>query len=340
MDWRMRLFSYLFAVFFGVLLAQFLFSDSDSPSAPQELPEGTPEEVVELRARLQSEHSLRRQLESRIARLEAANPRLNVGNPAAEDIAETAPETATGIGIVPSSAETGLSDPLATESVSQARPNSKPRTIEEVLTEARFPAIFQVIADRVSLGEIDAAVRDLQQVEEALESLPGGGPLAGLEPFVDGAMNYWVPQVLSSCKGSGAEWLRLFVRVREMEWQGVERGPLLNLIAVDEFLALAVYSIPEPTDSSVRLLLDHMTECFVATGWLSDQELAALSLLPGEEVVRFLERIWADSSQNRDSVLAALTQVSHPSGRALLQRILPQVENLKARSALEIWLKR
>ena len=166
MDWRMRLFSYLFAVFFGVLLAQFLFSDSDSPSAPQELPGGTPEEVVELRARLQSEQSLRRQLESRIARLEAANPRLNVGNPAAEDIAETA----TGIGIVPSSAETGLSDPLATESVSQARPNSKPRTIDEVLTEARFPAIFQVIADRVSVGEIDAAVRDLQQVEEALEA--------------------------------------------------------------------------------------------------------------------------------------------------------------------------
>ncbi|MBA4685367.1 MAG: hypothetical protein H2076_10295 [Planctomycetes bacterium] len=332
MDWRMRLFSYLFAVFFGVLLAQFLFSGDEPPASPRIAPEGAPSEVIELRARLQSEQALRRQLESRIARLQAEKPPVAHGN--SPDPAPTEVEVVTD-----SADEVPVSnDPSADTTATESQ--TPPLTYAELLTSGNFSSIFQAIIDQVSRGEVEPAIQDLQRLEAALASLPDGGPFAGLEPIAEGVMSYWVPQVMASCKGAGEEWLRLFIRAREMEWQGVERGPLLDLFSVDEFLALAVYSIETVNESAEKLLLDHMTESFVSKGYLSDQELAALSLLPGEAVVGFLEQVWKDSSANRDSVLAALTQAPHPSARAFLRGILPQLEDLKLRSALEIWLNR
>ena len=332
MDWRMRLFSYLFAVFFGVLLAQFRFSGDDPPVSPRIVPEGAPAEVIELRARLQSEQALRRQLEGRIARLQAEKPPVANGN---------SPDPApTEVEVVTDSADEApaSNDPSADTTAKESQ--TPPLTYAELLASGNFSSIFQAIIDQVSRGEVEPAIQDLQRLEAALALLPDGGPFAGLEPIADGAMSYWVPQVMASCKGAGEEWLRLFIRAREMEWQGVERGPLLDLFSVDEFLALAVYSIDTVNESVEKLLLDHMTESFVSKGYLSDQELAALSLLPGEAVVEFLEQIWRDSSANRDSVLAALTQSPHPSAKALLRGILPQLEDLKLRSALEIWLNR
>ena len=332
MDWRMRLFSYLFAVFFGVLLAQFRFSGDDPPVSPRIVPEGAPAEVIELRARLQSEQALRRQLEGRIARLQAEKPPVANGN---------SPDAApTDVEVVTDSADEApaSNDPSADTTAKESQ--TPPLTYAELLASGNFSSIFQAIIDQVSRGEVEPAIQDLQRLEAALALLPDGGPFAGLEPIADGAMSYWVPQVMASCKGAGEEWLRLFIRAREMEWQGVERGPLLDLFSVDEFLALAVYSIDTVNESVEKLLLDHMTESFVSKGYLSDQELAALSLLPGEAVVEFLEQIWRDSSANRDSVLAALTQSPHPSAKALLRGILPQLEDLKLRSALEIWLNR
>ena len=332
MDWRMRLFSYLFAVFFGVLLAQFRFSGDDPPVSPRIVPEGAPAEVIELRARLQSEQALRRQLESRIARLQAEKPPVANGN--SPDAAPTEVEVVTDSADEAPASNDPSADTTAKES------QAPPLTYAELLASGNFSSIFQAIIDQVSRGEVEPAIQDLQRLEAALALLPDGGPFAGLEPIADGAMSYWVPQVMASCKGAGEEWLRLFIRAREMEWQGVERGPLLDLFSVDEFLALAVYSIDTVNESVEKLLLDHMTESFVSKGYLSDQELAALSLLPGEAVVEFLEQIWRDSSANRDSVLAALTQSPHPSAKALLRGILPQLEDLKLRSALEIWLNR
>ena len=332
MDWRMRLFSYLFAVFFGVLLAQFRFSGDEPPASPRIVPEGAPAEVIELRARLQSEQALRRQLESRIARLQAEKP------PVAND---SSPVSApTEVEVVTDSADEAPvnNDPPADTTATESQ--TPPLTFTELLVSGSYSQIFQAIIDQVSLGEVDPAIQDLQKLEAALAALPDDGPFAGLQPIAEGVMSYWVPQVMASCKGAGEEWLRLFIRAREMEWQGVERGPLLDLFSVDEFLALAVYSIETVNESAEKLLLDHMTESFVSKGYLSDQELAALSLLPGEAVVGFLEQVWKDSSANRDSVLAALTQSSHPSAEALLRRILPQLEDLKLRSALEIWLNR
>ena len=332
MDWRMRLFSYLFAVFFGVLLAQFRFSGDEPPASPRIVPEGAPAEVIELRARLQSEQALRRQLESRIARLQAEKP------PVANDSSPVS--ASTEVEVVTDSADEALvnNDPPADTTATESQ--TPPLTFAELLVSGSYSQIFQAIIDQVSLGEVDPAIQDLQKLEAALAALPDDGPFAGLQPIAEGVMSYWVPQVMASCKGAGEEWLRLFIRAREMEWQGVERGPLLDLFSVDEFLALAVYSIETVNESAEKLLLDHMTESFVSKGYLSDQELAALSLLPGEAVVEFLEQVWKDSSANRDSVLAALTQSSHPSARALLRRILPQLEDLKLRSALEIWLNR
>lgn len=332
MDWRMRLFSYLFAVFFGVLLAQFWFSGDDPPASPRIVPEGTPSEVIELRARLQSEQALRRHLESRIARLQSEQPPLADGN--SSEVPPAQVEVATDSTDEPPVSIDPSADTTATDS------QNPPPTFAELLTSGNFSSIFQAVIDRVSRGEVDGAIQDLQNLEAALAALPAGGPFAGLEPIADGVMSYWVPQVMASCKGAGEEWLRLFIRAREMEWQGIERGPLLDLFSVDEFLALAVYSIETVNESAEKLLLDHMTESFVSKGYLSDQELAALSLLPGEEIVGFLEKVWKDSSANRDSVLAALTQSPHPSARALLRRILPRIEDLKLRSALEIWLNR
>ena len=332
MDWRMRLFSYLFAVFFGVLLAQFRFSGDDPPVSPRIVPEGAPAEVIELRARLQSEQALRRQLEGRIARLQAEKPPVANGN--SPDAAPTEVEVVTDSADEAPASNDPSADTTAKES------QTPPLTYAELLASGNFSSIFQAIIDQVSRGEVEPAIQDLQRLEAALALLPDGGPFAGLEPIADGAMSYWVPQVMASCKGAGEEWLRLFIRAREMEWQGVERGPLLDLFSVDEFLALAVYSIDTVNESVEKLLLDHMTESFVSKGYLSDQELAALSLLPGEAVVEFLEQIWRDSSANRDSVLAALTQSPHPSAKALLRGILPQLEDLKLRSALEIWLNR
>ena len=332
MDWRMRLFSYLFAVFFGVLLAQFRFSGDEPPASPRIVPEGAPAEVIELRARLQSEQALRRQLESRIARLQAEKP------PVANDsFPVSAP---TEVEVVTDSADEAPvnNDPPADTTATESQ--TPPLTFAELLVSGSYSQIFQAIIDQVSLGEVDPAIQDLQKLEAALAALPDDGPFAGLQPIAEGVMSYWVPQVMASCKGAGEEWLRLFIRAREMEWQGVERGPLLDLFSVDEFLALAVYSIETVNESAEKLLLDHMTESFVSKGYLSDQELAALSLLPGEAVVEFLEQVWKDSSANRDSVLAALTQSSHPSAEALLRRILPQLEDLKLRSALKIWLNR
>ena len=332
MDWRMRLFSYLFAVFFGVLLAQFRFSGDEPPASPRVVPEEAPAEVIELRARLQSEQALRRQLESRIARLQAEKPPVANSNP--PDPAPTEAEV-----VIDSADEAPVSnDPSADTTAPESQ--TPLLTYAELLVSGNFSAIFQAIIDQVSRGEVEPAIQDLQKLEDALAALPDAGPFAGLEPISEGVMSYWVPQVMASCKGAGEEWLRLFIRAREMEWQGVERGPLLDLFSVDEFLALAVYSIETVNESSEKLLLDHMTESFVSKGYLSDQELAALSLLPGEAVVGFLEQIWKDSSANRDSVLAALTQSPHPSAKALLRRILPQLEDLKLRSALEIWLNR
>ena len=335
MDWRMRLFSYLFAILFGVLIAQFRFSGDDSPESPRIAPEGAPAEVIELRARLQSEQALRRQLESRIARLQAEKPPVTNNNSADDNSPDVAPaEVETNFADEAPVNNDPPAEPTATES------ETPPLTFAELLVSGSYSQIFQGIIDQVSRGEVDPAIQDLQKLEAALAALPDDGPFAGLEPIAEGVMSYWVPQVMASCKGAGEEWLSLFIRAREMEWQGVERGPLLDLFSVDEFLALAVYSIETVNESAEKLLLDHMTESFVSKGYLSDQELAALSLLPGEEVVGFLEQVWKDSSANRDSVLAALTQSSHPSAEALLRRILPQLEDLKLRSALEIWLNR
>ena len=335
MDWRMRLFSYLFAVLFGVLLAQFRFSGDEPPASPRIVPEGAPAEVIELRARLQSEQALRRQLESRIARLQAEKPPVTNNNSADDNSSDAAPTE-----VVTDSADEAPvnNDPPAGTTATESQ--TPPLAYAELLASGSFSQIFQAIIDQVSRGEVESAIQDLQNLEAALAALPDEGPFAGLEPIAEGVMSYWVPQVMASCKGAGEEWLRLFIQAREMEWQGVERGPLLDLFSVDEFLALAVYSIETVNESAEKLLLDHMTESFVSKGYLSDQELAALSLLPGEAVVEFLEQIWKDSSANRDSVLAALTQSSHPSARALLRRILPQLEDLKLRSALEIWLNR
>ena len=341
MDWRMRLFSYLFAVFFGVLLAQFRFSGDEPPASPRIVPEGAPAEVIELRARLQSEQALRRQLESRIARLQAEKPPVASDNSADDNSPDAAPsEVEDEVEVATDSADetpVNIGSPADTTATESQTP---PLTFAELLVSGSYSQIFQAIIDQVSLGEVDPAIQDLQKLEAALAALPDDGPFAGLQPIAEGVMSYWVPQVMASCKGAGEEWLRLFIRAREMEWQGVERGPLLDLFSVDEFLALAVYSIETVNESAEKLLLDHMTESFVSKGYLSDQELAALSLLPGEAVVEFLEQVWKDSSANRDSVLAALTQSSHPSARALLRRILPQLEDLKLRSALEIWLNR
>ena len=327
MDWRMRLFSYLFAAFCGVLISQFWFAGKSAPSVDPEPAAGIPAEVLELRARLQSEQSLRRLLESRIARLQAA------------DQDETPAPVSPVVEIVPATAPPALPEPIDFDASSED--DASPiRPFEEVLGDAQFQAIFQAIADRVSAGDIDGAIEDLQKLEAALAAPAGEGPLAGLEPFYDGVMSYWVPQVLASCRGEGGEWLNLFIRAREMDWQGIEGGPLLNLFGVDEFLTLAAFSIPEISGDTGQLLLDHMAESHEQKGWLSDQELAALSRLPGEAVVRFLEQIWDGSTQNRDAVLAALTQVPHPSAATLLHRILPEIDDLKVRSALEIWLNR
>lgn len=346
MDWRMRLFSYLFAILFGVLIAQFRFSGDEPPESPRVIPPTAPTEVIELRARLLSEQALRRQLESRIARLQAEKPPVSSDNSADDNSPDAAPsEVEDEVEVATDSAdeapvnndppaEPTATEPTATES------QAPPLTFAELLVSGSYSQIFQGIIDQVSLGEVEPAIQDLQKLEEALAALPDSGPFAGLEPIAEGVMSYWVPQVMASCKGAGEEWLRLFIRAREMEWQGVERGPLLDLFSVDEFLALAVYSIETVNESAEKLLLDHMTESFVSKGYLSDQELAALSLLPGEAVVGFLEQVWKDSSANRYSVLAALTQSSHPSAEALLRRILPQLEDLKLRSALEIWLNR
>ncbi|MGB1071101.1 MAG: hypothetical protein ACPG1Z_05490 [Planctomycetota bacterium] len=341
MDWRMRLFSYLFAILFGVLIAQFRFSGDEPPESPRVIPPTAPAEVIELRARLLSEQALRRQLESRIARLQAEKPPVSSDNSADDNSPDAAPSEVEGeVEVATDSADEAPVnidppvEPTATES------QAPPLTFAELLVSGSYSQVFQAIIDQVSRGEVEPAIQDLQKLEAALAALPDSGPFAGLEPIAEGVMSYWVPQVMASCKGAGEEWLRLFIRAREMEWQAVERGPLLDLFSVDELLALAVYSIESVNESAEKLLLDHMTESFVSKGYLSDQELAALSLLPGEAVVGFLEQVWKDSSANRDSVLAALTQSSHPSAEALLRRILPQLEDLKLRSALKIWLNR
>ena len=74
-------------------------------------------------------------------------------------------------------------------------------------------------------------------------------------------MSYWAP-VMASCKAERKLAAPLYPG-KEME-QGVEREPLLDLFSVDEFLALAVYSIETVNESPEKLLLDHMTESFVS----------------------------------------------------------------------------
>lgn len=327
MDWRMRLFSYLFAVFCGVLISRLWLSESAGPVEEARFQQSSTLEVVELKARLMTERSLRRQLEDRIAQLKAAGPgEATPVNPAQkEQEASAVPVPA----IAHPSAETNSFDRI-----------SQQQKFEKALSDGRFLAIFEELSDRVAGGEIDGAIEELRILEQALAAPAGKGPFAGLEPYYEGIMGYWLPQVLASCQGAGAEWLELFVRAREMEWDGVPTGPLLQTFRIDEFLALAVFSMTEVSESSEALLLNHMNRSLKAKGWLSHQELATLSRLPGESAVRFLEQVWESGLLDHELVLSALVQAPHPSSEAVLRRILPQIESLKLRSALEIWLNR
>jgi len=278
--------------------------------------------LTELRARLLSEKGLRRGLEQKLALLQAQSV------PQVEEVADAG------------DAIQGTADRLVGERPGVAKGIQIGHDLEEALKDVRLLAVFEVISERVKLGELDAALEDLLFVEAALQAPRGEGPLAGLEPFFDGVLGYWIPQVLASCQGAGDEWVQLFIKIREMGWDGAARGPLLKSFQIDEFLALATFSITDLSAETEASLLRHMQRCFEEHGWLSRAELAALSRVSGEPVVRFLEHLWERATSNRDGVLCALTQVPDPAAEALLRRIMPEIRDLKLRSALEIWLNR
>ena len=179
MDWRMRLFSYLFAVFFGVLLAQFRFSGDEPPASPRIVPEGAPAEVIELRARLQSEQALRRQLESRIARLRAEKPPV-----ASDNSAVWSPDAPHGGGGRGGGRGRG-GDRSCRRSPGQQRSSCRHDSyrglhlspLQSFLSWQLF-ADFSAIIDQVSLGEVDPAIQDVQKLS-CLAALPDNGPFAG-----------------------------------------------------------------------------------------------------------------------------------------------------------------
>ena len=327
MDWRMRLFSYLFAVLCGVLISRLWLSESTEPVVETPSQQSSQTEIVELRARLLSEQSLRRQLEGRVAQLKAARLLQETSALQAQVEEEALVE------VVPAIANPAVeANPF--DAIQQQQ------KFDRALSEGGFLAIFEELSEGVAGGNIDGAIEQLQILDQAFAAPVGEGPFAGLEPFYDDMMGYWLPQVLASCQVAGDEWLQLFVRAREMEWEGIPTGPLLQTFLIDEFLALAVFSMEEISESTGALLLDHLSQSFVEKGRLSPQELATLSRLPGERAVRLLEQVWESGALHREAALSALIQAHHPSAEAVLRRILPRVEDLKLRSALEIWLNR
>ena len=326
MSWRMRLFTYLFAVLCGILISRIWDGNSSSP--PGEIPQTDPSQaqMVELQARLLSEQQLRRQLEEQIAVLQAGviqqseNEKLT----AATDAVELADQS-----------EESTPAEVAITRLIEGRED-----LQSALEDARFLAVLDAIAEWVKQGELDEAVEGLLFIESALQAPDGEGPLSGMEPLFEDVLAYWIPQVLASCQGAGDQWLQLFIKVRKLGWDGAALGPLLSSFQIDEFLTLATFSSAQLSEQTEANLLEHMRSSFEENGWLSQAELAAITRISGEPVVRFLEQLWDRSTNNRDGVISALTQVSDPSAEVLLRRILPEIRDLKLRSALEIWLNR
>ena len=139
--------------------------------------------------------------------------------------------------------------------------------------------------------------------------------------------------------------MRLLVEIRERRWpdseqdfeQGIEQGPLLSVLGLDEFLALTVYSGGSLSAEVTQHVVEHLRRCLKRQRGLDSAEIVALAALQSDEVVPLLGEVWRGGKGSKQALMA-LIQVKNTAAKSLLESILPEIKDLKLRSALEIWL--
>ena len=338
MTGRLLIFSHFFTALFGALLAVFwLGVGEDSGRTRLRSDPDQEAQIVELRSRWLSEQELREELEGQLALLRAnalSEVRLSGSSSAAVAERESLP------------VEDSERDSASPSQVSFPPLRAGPPDLEKALTEVRFEDAFEAVISRVRSGDIEGAMAQLEKIEATLRL---NGPLSGLLPLYETVFDYWVPQWLASSQGSGENWVRLLVEIRERRWpdseqdfeqgieQGIEQGPLLSVLGLDEFLALTVYSGGSLSAEVTQHVVEHLRRCLKRQRGLDSAEIVALAALQSDEVVPLLGEVWRGGKGSKQALMA-LIQVRNTAAKSLLESVLPEIKDLKLRSALEIWL--
>ena len=328
MTGRLLIFSHFFTALFGALLAVFWLGVGEDPGRSRWRSDPDQEaQIVELRSRWLSEQELREELEDQLALLRAnafSEARLSGSSSAAVAERESL------------SIEDAENNAAPSLQVSFPPLRAGPPDLEEALAEVLFEDAFEAVISRVRSGDIEGAMAQLEKVEATLR-------LNDLLPLYETGFDYWVPQWLASSQGSGENWVRLLVEIRERRWldseQGFEQGSLLRALSLDEFLALTVYSGGSLSAEVTQHVVEHLRRCLMRHQGLDSAEIVALATLQSDEVVPLLGEVWHGGKGSKEALMA-LIQVKNSAAKSLLKSILPEIKDLKLRSAIEIWLSR
>ncbi|NCF99834.1 MAG: hypothetical protein GWP39_10050 [Planctomycetia bacterium] len=340
MTGRLLVFSHFFTALFGALLAVFwLGVGEDSERSRWRSDPDQEAQIVELRSRWISEQGLREELEDQLALLRANA--ISAAKLSGISSAAVAERESLSIEDAEKDSEK-VSENNAAPSLQVSFPplRAGPPDLEEALAEVWFEDAFEAVISRVRSGDIEGAMAQLEKVEAMLR-------LNDLLPLYETVFDYWVPQWLASSQGSGENWVRLLVEIRERRWlnseQGFEQdfkqGSLLRALSLDEFLALTVYSAGSLSAEVTQHVVEHLRRCLMRHQGLDSAEIVALATLQSDEVVPLLGEVWHGGKGSKEALMA-LIQVKNSAAKSLLRSILPEIKDLKLRSAIEIWLSR